>query len=223
MFKQEQNLLRSEAQDLKRCQLQYFILSITACGAIFGIAKAFDNNVGFIMLAPLVILLPCWITFFDKATTITRLIGYMRILEDVLGKKQGVNAKYIGYENALASFRREEENKPYEGTITFAEIMKLFILRTRNRYWIINWYTYFGLSSTCCALSIYWSNSHPENSEGLYYFIGICIFLVITTTCYSFYMIIHLTYGKYSYNHVTEFWISFMPNYKDESNEKIIK
>jgi hypothetical protein len=33
---------------------------------------------------PLVVLIPCWWGFFDKAKTITRIVGYIRILEGIL-------------------------------------------------------------------------------------------------------------------------------------------
>ena len=36
-----------------------------------------------IYLVPLVVLIPCWWGFFDKAKTITRIVGYFRILEQL--------------------------------------------------------------------------------------------------------------------------------------------
>jgi hypothetical protein len=103
----EQSILRTELQELKRCQLQYFLFSLGAAGAVLGfnikIEDRPENNMFF--LAPLLVILPCWRTFFDKATTITRLTGYIRVfIEDQFKKAEPI---YYGYENALAKFRQQ--------------------------------------------------------------------------------------------------------------------
>ena len=79
----EISALRQDLQDLKRCQLQYFTLTLTGTGAILGLAAIFSESFrGLALLAPLCVILPNWVIFFDKATTITRIVGYQRALEE---------------------------------------------------------------------------------------------------------------------------------------------
>jgi hypothetical protein len=216
-FRHEQSLLRSEAQDLKRCQLQYFVLSITGTGALLGLAKFFSvDHAGAAMLAPLTILLPCWLLFFDKATTLTRLTGYVRLLEDFLGKKKGVTPIYIGYENALAKFRTEEaklgNGQPEKGIQD--RLLKMFYLGTRHRFWMINWYTFFSLSVVCCTAALRWNINQTPPSTPFFFVVAFSFFLVVLCATYTTWLIRQLTFGKYSYDHVTEFWKMFMPSHK---------
>ena len=77
-------MLREELRNLKQRQLRYFTLSVAGSSLLFGLAESLPKGGKFgpvVLMAPLVILLPCWWTFFDKATTITRLVGYLRICE----------------------------------------------------------------------------------------------------------------------------------------------
>ncbi|MEX2220120.1 MAG: hypothetical protein WD749_15325 [Phycisphaerales bacterium] len=70
--------------------MEFLKLAATATGAIFGIWGVFgraapDGGVPVLLaLAPLMIILPTWWVFFDKATTVTRIVGYKRILEGFL-------------------------------------------------------------------------------------------------------------------------------------------
>lgn len=149
ILQNEQTILRNELQELKRCQLQYFLLSIGATGAFFGFNKDLVGEIrngSVLYLAPLIIILPCWLTFFDKANTITRLTGYIRaFIEDRLNK-ENTDYFYIGYENALSEFRKNEneiikelrdskklEKPGWKSVFNF----------TRNQYWKINWLTFF--------------------------------------------------------------------------------
>jgi len=112
LLMKERELLKTELQTLKHCQVQYFAITITATGAVLGLAEKLGAGPGggLIYLAPLVIILPCWTIFFDKATTITRIVGYSRILEHLLAGQCALS--YIGWENALREFRRREHPAP---------------------------------------------------------------------------------------------------------------
>ena len=118
ILSKERELLRAEIQTLKHCQIQYFAITITATGVVLGLAEKLGGSVqklgiepgrSLVYLAPLAIILPCWTIFFDKATTITRIVGYSRVLEQLLtGQARAKNCKYVGWENALREFRKRE-------------------------------------------------------------------------------------------------------------------
>jgi hypothetical protein len=92
--------------------------------------------------------------FFDKATTITRLVGYQQSLECIRAQV-GAPMRYVGLENALALMRANEailDAKLDYRTPNSPTLLGLLLLRTRNRYWMINWYTFAILSLVVCTL-----------------------------------------------------------------------
>ena len=96
VLQEEQKLLRNEISQLKGCQLQYFTLTVTGTATLFGLAAMSQNPmvIGVAFLAPLAIILPCWWIFFDKATTITRIVGYYRVIERMIAEYPNSNTKY---------------------------------------------------------------------------------------------------------------------------------
>lgn len=164
-LREEQRTLREELRQLKQCQLQYFTLSVTGTAALLGYgASQGEGLIGALaVLAPLAIVLPCWWIFFDKATTITRIVGYYRVIERMIAGGDGVTIRLIGYERALALYRSEEDGN---GRIEFANCtnsavvearraaeQQVSIRKIRHRYWEINWWTYFASSCLCCLAS----------------------------------------------------------------------
>lgn len=215
-------ILRREITDLKHCQVQYFSLSVTATGAILGLAATVTTTPdvrGLAMLAPLALLLPCWLIFFDKATTITRLVGFQRAIEVSL--KNGSSAPLawlLAWETALGEFRREQDagglsvpppsNPP--------SLLRLVWLRTRHRYWMLNWYTFFVLSALSCILGYNFLGAEtfefrlplgvetrvPERTLW-----GLPAFLVvISVTIYTFVVVAQLVRGKHSYEANAKAW-----------------
>jgi hypothetical protein len=82
LLEKEFTFLREEMRDLKTCQVQFVTFSVTGTGVLFGLVALTQNKLqGVSYLFPLTILLPSWLIFFDKAKTITRIVGYYRILE----------------------------------------------------------------------------------------------------------------------------------------------
>ncbi len=79
-------------------------------------------------MIPLVIILPISCIFFNKAVTVTRIVGYYQLLEDFnLGINEG---KYIGWENSLKRYReygrdREKLIKQHIGRIKLWEELAL--------------------------------------------------------------------------------------------------
>lgn len=213
--------LREDLRELKKCQVQYFSLSITGTGGILGLAAILNSSPlkGLALLAPLVIILPCWLIFFDKATTITRTVGYQRILERCIKNEDQGKYVYRGYENALADYRHNElriwqeinaKPKPDKPSM-----WRMLILETRHRYWMINWYTFALLSFLCCAsyldlrmkeikliLPFGVQITAPERSL----WGGIAFTLAILCAIYTFRMVVSLTQGQYSYDVCTLIW-----------------
>ncbi len=165
MLEEERRMLRVELQELKRCQLQYFTLSVSGTGALLGVSKLFDKApTGGFFLIPLVIVLPCWWIFFDKATTITRIVAYTRHLEAGLARIAAGSAArpgLRGWENALGVWRRAQAAKPLPVLVAILRGLlsafwiapRLLFTRSLHRYWIVNWITFFALSTVCLALA----------------------------------------------------------------------
>lgn len=200
----ELNVLRSELRDLKSCQIQYVSLSVTGTGAIIGFAAtlASPSLRGIACLAPLVILLPCWWIFFDKATTITRLVGYVRVLETMISGSP--DFEYQGYETALGLFREREALYPPESPCgRLSTLYQVLRLRTRHRFWTVNWYTFGSLSLVCWLLAFrFLEGTRVERFLAL----GVAAVLIIGSAFFTLRMVRDLIVGKYSYGHTTFVW-----------------
>jgi hypothetical protein len=152
----ERDLLKTELQALKHCQVQYFSFAITATGVIFGLAEKIGDKpaVGLVYLIPLLLVIPLWSIFFDKASSITRIVGYMRILEALLvGDKR---FRYQGWENALRDFRDADKRHHFLADPfvmvwhAMRAVWPLIDFRRQHRYWAINWLSFCGLG--ICSL-----------------------------------------------------------------------
>lgn len=212
--------LRQDLQDLKRCQLQYFTLAIMSTGAILGLSAILGEDLkGLALLAPLAVILPVSVIFFDKATTITRIVGYQMLLEkQVCAQTQIID--YKGYENALGKFRIKEAEawqaihqdlrsvRPSLWTVIF--------LKTRHRFWMINWYTFTALSLICCSGAY---NLLSRNCVDLFLPFGVHILapertmwagsafvLVAICSTYTLWLIFSLTHGGLSYRACAMKW-----------------
>jgi hypothetical protein len=104
LIKKELSLLKKEISALKECQTRYVVLTITAVGLLFAyiIPGLIDANkcnylnhiINFTCLVPLIIILPLSCIFFNKATTLFRIVGYYQILENFIINENMDN--YIG-------------------------------------------------------------------------------------------------------------------------------
>ncbi len=211
-LRNELTLVRGELRELKKCQVNYFALSVTATAAMFGLAAAphelLSGGAGYI--APLLILLPCWWIFFDKASTITRNVGYTRILEEMIAMYPQLSFRYLGFENSLAHFRSEEDQGRGVALEDIPELKRrhlrsVITLRTRHRYWTVNWYTFALLSALCCILGYFQADPGPIKTLAI---IGgvLTAFSAISTLI----IVARLICGKYSYDYYTACWRKFM-------------
>jgi hypothetical protein len=211
-MRNELRIVREELRDLKKCQVSYFALSVTGTAALLGLAaaphKLLPGVAGY--LAPLLILLPCWYIFFDKATTITRNVGYMRILEEMIAMYPQLPFRYLGFENALAQFRSEEDQGkgvPVEDVpgLERRRLPTVMALRTRHRYWMVNWYTFALLSVLCCGLG-----SAQAAAGWAKILAGLGCVLTGFSAIYTLVMVAELTGGRFSYDYYTACWRKFL-------------
>jgi hypothetical protein len=157
----ERSDLRKELQFLKECQFKYFSLAVTISGLIVGVADKFNTSTQDdrgVLLAPLLVVLPCWYIFFDKATTITRMVAYLVVLERIIS---GDNTyRFLGWENAIFKYRDlASEIKGWDRVKHYwkgiaSGVAALAPLRSVNRYWMLCWLTFAGLSAASLWLGL---------------------------------------------------------------------
>ncbi len=207
MQEKEREQLRSELAFLKNCQVRYFELAIIAAGAVLAVVGELgDSTRPIVYLAPLLIVLPCWWVFFDKATTITRIVGYSRLLEGMLLRPDRTTFAYIGWENALAVFRLEQQPRSY-GRKLLDYLRGLWLgvrhgltFKSTQRYWIINWYTFLVLGVACWMVATR-SGMSINSLEA-----RLSLVALLTSVVHNLSVLGHLVYGDYSYTGVQETW-----------------
>lgn len=207
LFEKERAALREELHNLKGCQITFLTSTVTATGVLLGLSNALKTKpIGTLWFLPLVIIIPFWWIFFDKATTITRIVGYYRMLEAfILGDLKPENFK--GWENSLSKFRETEiaERELLPGTPWLKRIVNFFnmlVFRTGHKYWIIANYVFFGLAATCLVLGV---NSSGFSTIGM---IGISF--VTLSLVWQLFVVYQLIYGHHSYNTNYDIWYSIL-------------
>lgn len=230
----ERDNLRNELHDLKGCQVRYFMFSITAAGTLVEIGSQFGGKgyASLFYLAPLIIVIPCWRVFFDKATTITRLVGYIRVLELILERKDIEDLRYIGWENSLNIFRMVEKKKEGKTTtnkdsMSWAGLIKnvtdkrhvreyisvikeALTLKTTKRYWIINYYTFLLVSVFCFSLSLIFIGASEIGIGGALIFILVAFFFIVRTLHRAGGILCELTNGDKSYETNYKKWVGLL-------------
>ncbi|HHM04915.1 MAG TPA: hypothetical protein ENJ19_04120 [Gammaproteobacteria bacterium] len=157
-YEAERSALRQELHNLKGCQITFLTTTITATGLLLGLSATFLKHgaddaarlQGLALFLPLAVIIPFWWIFFDKAKTITRVVGYYRVLEGLmLGRYEA--KRYHGWENALEKMRRFREKK--QGAKAYKvepeyqiPWSRIIFLTTSNRYWPICYYIFLILS-----------------------------------------------------------------------------
>lgn len=209
ILRNEREHLRTELQQLKNCQVQYFTLSVTGTAALFALVslRESQNILPLMLLVPLTIIIPCWWIFFDKATTITRIVGYYRILEEMINDHPNMRYPYLGFENALDYYRHRDNDDTWK---TFMDSRKPLTNKrsiktkyTRHRYWNINFWTYAALGFLCIALSF-------TSCVGSYYlwlvlpFLASILYLITFVNIHR--LLVSLKTGDFSYSVITDFW-----------------
>lgn len=216
LIEKEIEILKEEMRALKECQTRYFCLAVTSTGVIFayllsGVDVFLCNYIRYdsalnteiiidpVFLTPLLIILPLCCIFFDKAQTISRIVGYYQLLECFsLGKCDP--DKFIGWENSLSRLRecgryREKRIKRYLADIYLWENLRYFC---KLKYF----FTFFGFGVTdqeqnnpCNQCGKSHSDRYhcrfPKKSQ-MYLRLIYLAFLLISTFCFVIIVIIIL-------------------------------
>ncbi|HUT31471.1 MAG TPA: hypothetical protein VMX13_16875 [Sedimentisphaerales bacterium] len=195
--KREIPLLRQELHNLKTCQVAFLSTGFTATALLLGlIPKLIEcglSTLGF--LTPLVVVLPAFCFFFDKARTITRIVGYYRILESI------VNTSALpGWENALARSRMESNRKG-----KMSKFGRVMLMRRPHGYWALAYHTFMLLCLLCLVggWRVALSDQEPTGFWGLLIFASI---LVLACLGRNLYLIWDLTVGESSYEANYQKW-----------------
>jgi hypothetical protein len=211
IFQFRQNLfrdLRNELGHLKTCQTALVVLGITGSGVFLGLISPTDelsNYIPFVLLIPLLILLPLWIIFFDKARTIARIVGFLRVQETLA--KQNSETGLIGWESAMKKYwtvRDEYDELNYDDVFESAkESQKDNVKQNKIRESIINstyWSTvyllFFLFCIICLGMSFYLMNLNGTIKLMLFFwFLFTLIITYIAVTWKTF----HTTFNKMIY------------------------
>lgn len=212
---EERRLLRAELQELKTCQVRYFTLSVSATGLLLGFGSRLDAGgfSGTLYLAPLLIVLPCWWIFFDKASSISRIVGYSRLLETQLNQTVSLRP-YLGWERALKEFRSCEPALLFRARLANpAENMRVLLcLRptmvgrgSRHRYWVITWWTFSSLSALCLVVPLLLSDVTST--------VASLLFLIpsLYTAAFTAELVETLIHGVQSYDENEALWEQVLP------------
>jgi|HubBroStandDraft_6_1064221.scaffolds.fasta_scaffold361609_1 hypothetical protein len=212
--RKERKMLRAELNHLRVCQITFLTSAVTATGAILGFGTSLSSPAmrAMIGIFPPLILLPAWWVFFDKATSITRIVGYSRVLEQILLQHRVANS-FPGWENALRKFRDAQletrlawppRGKPHDSFVR--RLWRLIRFRTGHRYWLIANIVFAVLTSFSLALpAIITDASGASALKPLPLFVSIGAVAVFTLTCH-FFIIWSLIYGRHSYDANEAFW-----------------
>jgi hypothetical protein len=168
-YLREYNMLKTEVRDLKDCQYKYLSFSITATALLLGLLKSFADSPtsGIAYLFPLVILLPAWVIFFDKAASITRIVSYLRLLEKIIYENVAPK-NFFGWERALDVYRnnkelllnqikseKEDDSKAVLTNIdNFGKFLFIIWKNKQYHYWVAVFTTFFIIPVICWSLSV---------------------------------------------------------------------
>jgi hypothetical protein len=196
-------MLRQELHSLKTCQFAFLTTAFTTTGVLLGFLAKFGSAeyADFVFLAPLVVILPCFCFFFDKASTITRIVGYYRILEDISG-----NTRFVGWENSLYKSRNKDEKIPLD---FFSLIKRIVLVKKPYGYWSLAFNTFLTLILICILCALFCPNFNKGESNYLeIHWIVLLFSIVFSAVCIirNFYIVKSLMAGESSYEKNYENW-----------------
>src|SRR3989338_7497077 len=200
---EERTFLRRGLEQLKDCQFKLFTFSIMTTGVILGWAGRYRDSVSSreftsegMWLIPLVVLLPSWWIFFNKARTIACIIGYCRIIEKILLGKQK-DTKMLGWENALKKFRSASNVTSGNRGYGLWENITVIVYTTTYNYWAITSCTFLVLSLMCLLMGL------KETNE---FIVGFAIFCFGISVVWNGYILWTLVWGQNSYDSCEDKW-----------------
>lgn len=218
LYQRELIYLREELRDLKDCQVTFVKYATTATALLLGIIVNLKNGQfsGIAYLLPLVILLPAWWIFFEKAKTITRIVGYYRVLEKLILKKISFQKGFQGWENAQSMFRdferrgkldeieaefNSEAQKNQRGSDSrFGKFIKLVTFQA-SPYWMLIYIIFLLLVLICFIMSYFSSSGYVD----LPIYLPIII-IIILSAYWKVVSVWQLVWGRHSYDLNEYFW-----------------
>lgn len=221
LYNKEHKTLRIELNNLKNCQVTFLTFSVTATGVLLSLMLSYANYEIF-FLTPLIILLPAWSVFFDKAKTISRIVGYYRIIEKLILDKIRIK-QFVGWENALQIFRdnahREIEIKKEaieklreklrcnKSQTSFGQL-KVIFSPFRNYLTLINC-IFLCLSALCMMLGIIPILASTSLNWN-HFIIAVALIAFISTFVHNSITLRDLLCGKHAYEVNEHFWIHIL-------------
>lgn len=216
-FSAERDILRTELLDLKRCQITYLTVALQATAIAFALAGTLATRsgadpavLGSIALLPLVITLPAWWVFFDKAVSVTRMASYLRISERCIG---GEDVRFIGWERSVERYRQEYADRPggnpqsRTGLITALwGSLKGLVKSSTSRYWALVYCTFLGASLLCFLVGAFMSEW--ELGWRAWMILGPAILAFVVTAAFNLNQLTMLVDGPHSYHQAEARWLS---------------
>jgi hypothetical protein len=225
----EHGMLRAELHDLKQCQIRFLTSSVVAAGLLLSIPKVLqerglsNDSLRMAYLVPLVVVIPCWWGFFDKAKTITRIVGYYRVLEGIILDAYTAR-RFYGWENALRIFRKAEQDgglkhspkmRPHRRILRalksrehWLRFWRGLLLLPSQRYWLLAQWTFTILGLVSVAIPAAFISWHASSWQ---FWAVLCSgALVLYTFCWNMAILNELMYDTHSYNANADNWIDLL-------------
>lgn len=144
--------LRTELGHLKTCQTTLFVCICTGFCLFFGvISKTNDLSLSNLFLIPLILILPLWIIFFEKARTISRIVGFLRVQEKLYMYHSP--CAVVGWESAMREYKRKKktwDDRYFDHMFEETDNMKSPI---SSVYWFTVFCTFSLMAIICLIMS----------------------------------------------------------------------
>ena len=227
---QEMGYLREELRDLKGFQFRLIGIAVVITGFLLSLTQLRVGSATLMIAAPLlyllplVIVIPSWFIFFDKARTITRIVGYCRHLEAFL-RHEHEPGQFLGWERVLGNYRKIDSGiaqnllktpawrKHFR--ISLRHFAAAAFLR-RQPYWVLAYYTFLSLSAACIGIPIWWRfrgrakhllylfEPHYWNAGAFLLFLAVLITGI--SAILNGLILAKLIWGQYSYDFEEDIW-----------------
>jgi len=210
----ERRWLREEILQIRADQNGYLSRSLLftsgAIAFLFGLSGVFGgsaNSTPPLLLIPLLVTLPSWWLFFDRECSLCRIVGYLRVLDEVDSPERRRNPstrfRFEGWERALSRFRDVQElSTPSRLSVWkrafFLALADALLMRGAHRKLSIYWYSFALLATVPLVLT------YPSNGNRLEFLIPAAV--VFVSGIYNLYLLGDLNGGRRSYDGAELMW-----------------
>ena len=145
--------LRTELGHLKGCQTSLLIFSSAAAGLFLSLLR--DDTYlhpAYLLLLPLIFLLPLWLIFYEKARSVARIVGFVRV-QEALYECDSLSG-HIGWESAMKKYwqrRKVWDDRKLDGEFALDKKRSA----TTSVYWFAVFITFFSFTSLCLIGGLY--------------------------------------------------------------------